>query len=244
MDKKFVFAIHGLGGHSGWFSRLGQELAKCDIELVAYDLPGFGTNKPLGHVDSFQQWINFAQEKYNALKASHPQASVAVLGHSLGAVIACNLKIQTGDKLILSVPGFKGAKSTFNPNFVINVLSKYFIDKLIFGKNIYLDMPVSSKACETPAMNDPLRVSSVTQTLLFEILKLGKYTKKNLKNISVPVFMIQLDQDQVVDIEAQNLAFAAIPGTQKTFKQYSGADHDWIWYEINADIARDIAAWL
>lgn len=252
-SQYIILAVHGLGGHSGWFNNLRDELTKYNVDFHAYDLPGFGENHMLGklashytkgHIDSYQEWINFVETKYLDLKSQYPDARIAILGHSLGGVLACNVKLSPGDALILSVPGFKGASSTFNPVFVISTLFKYLIDKCLLNNDVYIEMPVSSKMQETPAMTDPLRVSSVTQTLLFEILCLGKITKRNIKKIMSPLLMIQIDGDQVVDAKTQNLYFDMMPSPDKERQTFAGADHDWIWYPIREEIANKIANWL
>ena len=77
MSTKKLLAIHGLGGHSGWFDRLKDELAHSDIDLYAYDLPGFGTNHieankdsiyTKGHIESYKEWKDFVRLKYVKLK--------------------------------------------------------------------------------------------------------------------------------------------------------------------------------
>lgn len=254
MSVRRIFAVHGLGGHSAWFARLATEFRKYNIELHTCDLPGFGKNHMLsgepspyiqGHIDSYKEWLDFVQMKYDLLKKQYPGERIGILGHSLGAVIVCNLpRLYKEDYLILSVPGFKGASSTFNPLFVANALWKYFFDKLICGQNVFLEMPVSEKSKDTPAMNDPLRVGTVTQNLLFEILKMHSMTEKNLPNIYLPTLLIQIEDDKVVDNPTQRKMFAKIGSLKKTFKTYKGADHDWIWYDITETIARDIAEWM
>lgn len=255
MSKEIVLAIHGLGGHSGWFARLAEELRASGIEFYAYDLPGFGKNHNLdrdqhspytkGHIDSYQEWIDFTQRKYRELKAINPDARITILGHSLGALVAVNLPtIAVGDKLILSVPGFKGVAATFDLMFMINTARKIIIDKLLFDRDVYVEMPVSEKAKLTPAMTDPLRVGNVTQTLLYEIVKMRSLTKKNIAKLKVPVFFIQIEGDKVVDNATQNQYYDMITSPNKTFKVYSGADHDWIWSDLVDPIAKDIINWI
>ncbi len=255
MVQDIVLAIHGLGGHSGWFASLAEECRRNGIEFVAYDLPGFGKNHNLapdnhspytkGHVDSYQEWIDFVQRKYELLKDKNPNSRITILGHSLGALIAVNLpEIAQGDKLILSVPGFKGASSTFDLSFMINTVRKIIIDKLIFDRDVYVEMPVSEKAKLTPAMTDPLRVGTVTQTLLFEIVKMRGITQKNILKLQTPVLCIQMEGDKVVDNATQDLYFKEIPSKSKTMKVYSGADHDWIWSDLVAPIGKDIIDWI
>lgn len=243
-----IFAVHGLGGHSGWFNNLRDELAKQGVGLVAYDLPGFGLNHSeagdslfvKGHIDSYKEWIDFTQRKLDQLIAQNPDKEITVLGHSLGAVVACSLDLSRVKRFILSVPGFKGAKATFNPRFVFKVLWHYFFDKLILKKDIFLTMPVSEKSQNTPAMSDPLRVGVVSQNLLIEILKLGKFAEEKFAKIQNKVLMIQIESDQVVDNQAQDKAFAKLATLKKQKKIYSGCDHDWIWSDRCPEIAQDI----
>jgi alpha-beta hydrolase superfamily lysophospholipase len=251
MSNRKLFTIHGLGGHSGWFDRLKDELLNFDIDLYAYDLPGFGLNHVVqdkssiyqkGHIDSYKEWKDFVRIKYVKLKEEFGQ--VDVLGHSLGAVLASSIDFDKNDKLILSVPGYKGAQDTFNPIFVSKVLWHYAFDKKLMNKNVFLEMPVSDKDQDTPALRDELRVASVSQNLLFEILELGKVAKQKLPRIQNEVLMLQVEGDRVVDNQAQDECFELIGSENKTKKVFSGTDHDWIWTDKNAEIARFIADWL
>jgi alpha-beta hydrolase superfamily lysophospholipase len=253
MVKAIILAIHGLSGHTGWFNPLKDEFIKYDIDFHAIDLPGFGLNHNqanpsnpylIGHIDAYLDWIKYCQSKYQELKSKNPNSIICVMGHSLGAVVACHLKLEVNDKLILSVPAFKGAKATFNPVFTILTLTKVIIGKWIFGKDIYITLPVSQKSLDSPAMKDPLRVGVVTQTLLFEILKMQANARKIISKINSKLLMIQIEDDKVVDNATQDLVFDEIVSSKKIKKTYSGVDHDWIWYDINAVITKDIAEWL
>lgn len=253
MSKKIVFAIHGLGGHSGWFDRLKNELKKFDIGFHAVDLPGFGKNHMLlkacpytkGHIDDFNQWIDFVKKEYFELKEKNPDAQIIVMGHSLGAVVATCLDcICEGDKLILSVPGYKGADSTFNPGFVVSTLWKLLFDKIIMQRDVYVSLPVSEKKYEDPTEGDPLKVEQVTQTLLFQIMKMGWTLEQAIQSITMPVMLIQIEGDSVVDNETQDKFFVIFPSGAKTKNSYSGADHDWIWSQKVSVIAEDLANWI
>lgn len=251
MSTRKVLAIHGLGGHSGWFDRLKEELVNYNVELIAYDLPGFGKNHieesnesifQKGHIETYREWVDFVKIKYSRLKNQFGQ--VDILGHSLGAVIASSINFDVNDKVILSVPGYKGAKDTFNPGFVGKVFWHYAVDKVLFDKNVFVEMPVSDKEQDTPAMRDELRVGTVSQNLLFEILKLGKAAKKNLPSIKNELLMLQVKDDKVVDNETQNEYFELLGSTHKQKYIFSDTDHDWIWTEQNYGIAKYIAQWL
>lgn len=251
MQTKKLLAIHGLGGHSGWFDRLKDELLNYNIDLYAYDLPGFGLNHieqnkdsvyRKGHIDSYKEWKDFVRIKYIKLKKEFGQ--VDILGHSLGAVLVSSIDFDKNDKLILSVPGFKGAKETFNPMFVSKALWHYAFDKKILGKDVFLEMPVSEKSQETPAFRDELRVGKVSQNLLFEVLTLGNVAKQKLSRIQNQVLMLQVENDLVVDNATQDEYFELIGSVNKTKKIFSNTDHDWIWTDKNPEMAKFIAGWL
>lgn len=251
MHKEIILAIHGLGGHCGWFDRFQNEITKYDIDFIAFDLPGFGLNHneasvnnvyQKGHINNYQEWIDYAQNFYEELQ--NKAQKITILGHSLGAMVACNLKIREEDRLILSVPGFKGAKATFDPKFTMSTLTKLFVGKWIFGKDIYITMPVSEKSIESEAMKDPMRIGIVTQVLLFEILRLQQKAKSQLSQITNPILLIQIEDDKVVDNQAQDEALERIKSKDKSKKIFANCDHDWIWYPNNAVIAKAIADWI
>lgn len=56
--------------------------------------------------------------------------------------------------------------------------------------------------------------------------------------------MIQIVDDKVVDNNTQIKFFNMIPTNNKIVKTYSEADHDWIWYDVCATIAQDLADWI
>jgi alpha-beta hydrolase superfamily lysophospholipase len=253
-NQTIVLGIHGLGGHSGWFKNLEEELQEHKIKFIAYDLPGFGQNHMLGserstfikgHVDSYKIWVKFIGEKYNALKNNNPNSKIILFGHSLGSVILSCLDLPDDQITVLSVPGFKGGGKTFDPVFTITTLKKVLIDKMILGNNVFVDMPVSEKSRLTPAFDDPLRVGTVTQTLLFEILKMGEIAKNKILEKKCPCYFIQIKSDVVVDNKTQDQIFNKLTSTHKIKRSYADVDHDWIW-DKNAtkQVTNDLVEWL
>jgi alpha-beta hydrolase superfamily lysophospholipase len=247
--SKHVFAIHGLGGRGAWFDRLAEELKSAGIEVEAPDLKGFGNNYSegdKGHIKSYLDWIYDCQTRYQNLKNKYPGQTIAILGHSLGAKIASNLiEIFPEDRLILSVPGYKGSKATFNQGFVLKTLFQLFMDTYLRGgKHSYVSLPVSTKSEPDPSDEDPLKVREVSPNLLWQVLQLDRHTKKNLERIQASTLLIQIAGDQVVDNEAMDAMFNLIPANSKTKITVPSEHHDWIWYPEVKEIAQMIIQWL
>lgn len=99
-DGPTLLCLHGVGGNAHWFRGLAQRL-QPRFRILALDLPGTGANR-LGHApfsieratDALAQWLS----------AREP-APVAVLGHSMGAIIGLRLAARIRLQAFLSVGG-------------------------------------------------------------------------------------------------------------------------------------------
>lgn len=242
---EIILAVHGIGAQKDWLEPIKNPLESNHVLFYNYDLKGFGKNTSECHGDihSYKEWVNELEEHYHKLQTQYPQARITILGHSLGAVITSCLKtIRNNDRLILSVAGFKGADSTFQPTFVAKVISLFALS-FITRKQYYVELPVSEKLQDFPLMDDPLRTKKVTPRLLIEVLRMGKFAKQNILRIQVPILMLQVEDDIVVSNQIQDQIFDALK-TNKTKRTYSNIDHDWIWSDKKDIVVNDIINWI
>jgi alpha-beta hydrolase superfamily lysophospholipase len=228
MKKIFILAIHGLGGRGAWFDNLKTALGEHGVELIAPDLRGFGNNEPRGHVESFNDWVLDIQAIYEKLKADKPDAQIVLMGHSMGAVVLSHIKVAADDKLIYSVPGFKGAKATFKMSFTLTTLLKLFTDTFITHENSLIKLP-SSQSKKHITDEDPLKVYDVSPNLLWQILLMSQGLNVRLRKTFNPLLLIQVENDLVVDNETMNKVFGEIPPGEKKLSILENTEHDWIW---------------
>ncbi|MCH2227601.1 MAG: lysophospholipase [Candidatus Caenarcaniphilales bacterium] len=226
--ETIVLALHGLGGRAAWFDNLRKELESDQLKFYASDLQGFGNNEPRGHINSYKQWLRQVEAEYLELKDKYPSSQFVLLGHSLGAVILSNLIIDPEDKLIFSVPGFKGAKATFSLAFTINTICKLIEDRLIKHEDRLIRLP-SSKDEPDITDEDPLKVYEVSPNLLWQILMMSQNLEKKLSIFSNPLLLIQVKNDQVVSNEVMDQMLAVMPSTEKNVIELINTEHDWIW---------------
>jgi alpha-beta hydrolase superfamily lysophospholipase len=223
-----ILAIHGLGGRGAWFDNLKNALEEHGVELIAPDLKGFGNNEPRGHVESFNNWVSDIQAIYEKLKADKPDAQIVLMGHSMGAVVLSRVKVAADDKLIYSVPGFKGAKATFKMSFTLTTLLKLFRDTFITHENSLIKLP-SSQLTKHITDEDPLKVYEVSPNLLWQILLMSQKLTSRFVNLLNPLLLIQVENDLVVDNETMNKIFHEIPSDKKELSVLENTEHDWIW---------------
>jgi len=113
---KPVYALHGIGMHSGFFAR--QESTVAPRPLVPVNMPGFG-GEPLEGPTSFPGLASALAAKIEAA-GGRP---VHVMGHSMGGMLALELAATRPD-LVASLifcnttPAFGGKDDTFKREFV------------------------------------------------------------------------------------------------------------------------------
>jgi esterase/lipase len=150
------------------------------------------------------------------------------MGHSMGAVVLSHIKVAADDKLIYSVPGFKGAKATFKMSFTLTTLLKLFRDTFITRKNSLIKLP-SSQLKKHITDEDPLKVYEVSPNLLWQILLMSQKLKSRFVNLLNPLLLVQVENDLVVNNETMNKIFHEIPSGKKELSILENTQHDWIW---------------
>jgi acylglycerol lipase len=87
---KVVVCIHGLGGCSGCFKRIGLSLASTGIDVWGFDLRGFGNSKepgtPRGDTKDFKRHMQDIDEAVRTIRSRSNYQKLYVLGHSLGGL--------------------------------------------------------------------------------------------------------------------------------------------------------------
>ncbi len=253
MSKFIVIGIHGLGGRAAWLARIQEEFERYNqsqnehsFSLVAKDLKGFGEGGS-GHIDSFHDWLKDIQNDYDQIAQNNPDARIVIFGHSLGGLIATNLYgIRASDTLVLSVPGFKGAASTFKPLFVAKTIFTYIFNK---SKLINLPCPKDNRQgmirgklyIGDPSDQDPFKTSRVSANLLWQILELGKHSKRNLSRLKTnPLVLIQVEGDTVVDNASQDELLKLSPSPHKHKITVHSDLHDWPIYDLVETTIKDL----
>jgi pimeloyl-ACP methyl ester carboxylesterase len=107
-DGDPLVVVHGLGGAAINFTELGPLLARGRRVLIL-DLPGHGGTSPLAHVDGLGSYA----EHVAAVAAAEGMLPAAVLGYSMGGVVALRLAVtRPADIRALALVSAAGIVST------------------------------------------------------------------------------------------------------------------------------------
>tara|TARA_Y100000034_G_scaffold134864_1_gene204594 strand:- start:1807 stop:2646 length:840 start_codon:yes stop_codon:yes gene_type:complete len=201
--KKVALLIHGFTSSPGEFRKLGDLLAKNDLSVHAPLLPGHGTSPERLSLVKYVEWIEFLENEIAMLEQKYEE--IYLIGNSFGGNLS--LIMATKSKKI------KGIVTLSVPiTFRHEKIGKYFIFPIV--KRIKLFQRKSKETIKfiekQGGSYDSVPIKSINQ-----MLKVIKLSKDVLKDISVPILVMQTEKDTVVSEESSNYIIKNVGSRKK-----------------------------
>jgi len=134
-----VISVHGISEHSSTFSNLHSFLSNNNVDLLSYDINGFGENveKNVG-VDA---WNKQLLNKIDYVIQSYPNTHITLIGNSMGAAIILNNYVKL-KKYIHNKTGRNPTVILISPGIIKHhyVYSPFKYILKTFNFNIYYDL--------------------------------------------------------------------------------------------------------
>ena len=144
-----VQIAHGAAEHAARYRWTAQQLSEAGYAVYANDHRGHGRTSPdqLGHLgpDGWNRVIEDALELNGHVRSQHPDVSTALLGHSMGAMLAQQFIARHGHTInAVVISGSPGFSSPFRL-WLSHTIARFerwrlgpeamsaFMDKTIFG---------------------------------------------------------------------------------------------------------------
>ncbi len=101
--RQVLLICHGLGEHAGRYARFAAEAVKHGITVYAHDHRGHGeAHATRGFFADRNGWRLVVDDVLTVCahaRDAHPEAPIAMLGHSMGSYIAQSFALHYGDRL-------------------------------------------------------------------------------------------------------------------------------------------------
>ncbi len=234
-----IIFLHGLGAHSLRFEEAANFFKKHSFNVYAFDFTGFGKSQGYrGHIESFTTYLN---ETLSILKLSQiefPKSPKFIIGESMGGVIGllfAKYYQEYLNGLILLSPAVK---------IKIPISAKKKMDaafNLIFNKFKQYELPYTKEMLtrdfkwQKKLQKDELDVKSVTAKFYFELDKAIKSMRNVVKDIKLPVFILQAGDDLLIDTEGVKEIFGQLGSNAKELEVMENFYH-----ALSIDVDRQI----
>ena len=219
--KKAVLLFHGLTGSPFEMKKYGDFLFKNGYDVFCYSFPGHGDRISEIETVTWQDWCDFAQNKYDILRKNYDQFFVS--GLCLGAAMAVYLGEHNDDlagivalSTTLFLDGFCIPWTISLLPFALCTIVKFyytFPEDDCFGvKN---ERTRKSLAKITAKAN--ISMDNYPLNCVDGLLKLSQNVRNNLKNVTCPVLCIHSKYD---NLSSPKSAKVVLEGVSSEIKQY------------------------
>ncbi|MCI1273225.1 MAG: alpha/beta fold hydrolase [Clostridiaceae bacterium] len=218
--RKAVLLFHGLTGSPFELKKYGQFLYKNGYDVYADCLPGHGDKVEEIYTVKYTDWLEFAYKRFEDLNKKYDE--VFVSGLCLGAVLALAVAIKYKDEV-------KGIVSLSTTLFLDGWRLPWFSFLMPIALSTMVRFYYNYPECEPHGIKN-LKVRNVIKRLLqqgnvgmndfpmtsiFEMLKLSKFVRKNIQEVTQPILIIHSQEDDLTSTKSAKLVNSKISSTDK-----------------------------
>jgi alpha-beta hydrolase superfamily lysophospholipase len=228
---KGVILLHRGHEHGGRFQELVDALHLDDFCIFAWDARGHGRSPgERGYaedfsclVKDFDAFVRFVSREYGI-----PVSNLAVIAHSVGAVLAATWIHDYAPPIramVLGSPAFRVKLYIPFALFFLRLQMKFQRKAFVksYVKAAMLTHDPEERAAYT---SDELITRSIAVNILIGMHDASTRLMEDASAISVPALILSSGNDWVVDLKAQRRFFDGLATTEKEMHVYPGFYHD------------------
>lgn len=243
-----LLILHGLGGHSGWYIDMGNELASRGISVYAMDHRGFGRSGGLrGHIENYRTFVEHIGYVVTEISKRHPEAGIFLLGHSMGAIFATHFAAKDQQRLagVVFLNPWVGDTSRVSLGTTLAVMvGGVFKSRRHWQFAGGTEGMTTNEEAVQMLQADAFWQRTQTLSFMFQVLLMSSAILKQARQITIPALVIQAEDDKAVRLAGSHKLYEALASSDKTWKTYAGYDHDSQFEEDRSQMDHDLVAWI
>jgi acylglycerol lipase len=245
-----IVALHGMGDYAAAFAWIGPWFAQQGVAVYAYDQRGHGRSPQRGVWGGETLLLEDLRTAVRLAQARHPQATIAVLGESMGAAVAMSAfgsdAPPAADRLVLCAPAVWGWSS----------LPRTYAVTLWLGAHTLPARPVSAprqvQRRITPSDNrealiamgrDPLMIFETRIDAIYGLVSLMERASDSGASLALPTAFLYGAHDDIIPGPAAVRAAQLLPASART-ALYANGYHLLLRDHQRAIVGGDIVAFL
>ena len=224
-----VLLFHGLTGSPFEMKKYGDFLFKNGYDVFCYSFPGHGDRINEIETVTWQDWCNFAQNKYDALRKNYNKFFVSglCLGASMAVYLGEHNKDLTGIVALsttLFLDGFCIPWTISLLPFALSTIIRFyytFPEDDCFGvKNERTRKSLAKITAKANVGMDNYPLNCVDG-----LLKLSKNVRKNLKNVECPILCIHSKYDNLSSTKGAKVVLNGVSSSIKKYIELNDSYH-------------------
>jgi alpha-beta hydrolase superfamily lysophospholipase len=230
---------------------MGNSLAArglTGLTVYAMDHRGFGRSGGVpAHIDDYHTFIEDIHFVVTEIRRRHPDASIYVLGHSMGGIFATYFAAKYGEMLAGVLLLNPWVEDTTRLPFLTTLA--ILVEGLFKSKHYWQVAPGTEKMttnAEAVQMlqADPYWRRQQTASFLFQLFLMRSGILNEAKRVTMPALVMQAEADKSVVVGAARRLYETLASGDKTWKTYSGYDHDSEFEPDRSQMDGDVVAWI
>jgi alpha-beta hydrolase superfamily lysophospholipase len=241
--------LHGIAGHSLWFSAAASRLAEAGIVVYGPDRRGSGLNTHLadGQLKSYQTVLADVRHFVELARAEHPGRRVFLIAGCWGAkagTVFVAREPNAVDGLALVAPALS-VRVTLPPRHLLGVaLSLLLRPSRRFPIPLRPEQYTENERFRAFVAADPQRLLSATARFFFETNRLDRLSAAAPSSIRVPVLVLLGARDAIVRLEGMQAWYERLAAADKMLRIYPDFAHILEFEEQWEVYLADLLAWL
>lgn len=232
--------VHGAGGHSGQFERVGVRMSAAGIDTYAFDLQGCGDSG--GRRADIDQWSTFLfQVRDNLVPLLAAKMPVVLFGHSLGGLIAVDYTFSghpQPDLVALFAPAI-GSVAPWQRHLA-RLLAR-LAPRMTFANRIDFEKVFTDPGTAALTRADPLTTTRTTARLGSILLDRMEQVRRSIDKYTAPTLVLHGAADHLV-LPSASEALGALPSVAR--KTLPGIKHGSIIERQGKPLVDDIITWV
>ncbi len=239
--KGAMLIVHGIGEHSGRYLHVGGFLSDRGFDVASFDNRGFGqSGGRRAHIDDFDLYLDDIEDRL--VERAEVGAPVVLMGHSLGGLMAAAYLVsdrKQPDLAVLSSPAL-GAEVPQWQRVAAPVFGR-LTPKVFIASKIQGGILSRDAAVDEAYQSDPLVITGATAGMGHQIFTAMAATSSNLDRISVPLYVLHGEADELVP---QRVSLPLQDRPNVTYRSWPDLRHECLNEPEKFEVMGELADWL
>lgn len=247
--RAVIVLVHGYGEHSGRYRHVIDSLTEAEYGVYTLDHHGHGKSEgKRAYVDDFNHLVADLKHYVDEVTAAHPDLSIYMLGHSMGALLALAFGLRYQDQLAgLIVSGAPlHSDQTVSP---LTLIAASVLDRIAPAAPLADTAPVSGLSKDAAVRDgfrsDPLNYQGKMRVRTgVQINTTLRAVREQLAALRLPLLILHGEADPICPPSGSRLIYERAASNDKTLKTYPGLLHEILNEPEREIVLADIHQWL